>query len=183
MIGSASGSALGWRRARFARPLALVVGLALVLSACTSRSSNLGPTVSLQVLISAGRLADRIARENLKTIVANEVNDFMRSNPGVQVHTRFVLEDEVLDTIRKRSSLGTGPDLMVTSVPLALAMAQEGLSTPSSLTAKNLAPLKIMHLESFRVGDRYAALPFLVQPNLVCYNRKSCPARPPACRS
>jgi ABC-type glycerol-3-phosphate transport system substrate-binding protein len=168
-------AAAGGRRSR---PLALFVGLALVLSACADGSRNLGPTVNLQVLISAGRLADRIARENLKKIVAAEVKDFMRSNPGLQVHTRFVLEDDVLETIRKRSSLGTGPDLMVTSAPLALALYEQRLTVPSSLTTKELQPLNILHLEPFRQGDRYAALPFLVQPNLVCYNRKAI-ATPP----
>ncbi len=103
----------------------------------------------------------------------------MRSNPGVQVHTRFVLENNVLDTMRKRSSLGAGPDLMVTSAPLAQALYEEHLSVPSSLTQRQLAPLKITHLEAFRKGDRYLALPFLVQPNLVCYNRKAI-ATPPA---
>ncbi|MFM7266006.1 MAG: extracellular solute-binding protein [Cyanobium sp.] len=161
------------------RPQALLVALALLLTACSGDRSNLGPTVNLQVLISAGRLADRIARENLKKIVAAEVGDFMRSNPGVQVHTRFVLEDDVLDAVRKRSALGTGPDLMVTSAPLALALSQEGLSTPGVLNPKQLAPLKLLHLEAFRDGDRYAALPFLIQPNLVCYNRKAI-ATPPA---
>jgi len=155
------------------------VALALLLTACTGNRANMGPTVNLQVLISAGRLADKIARENLKKIVAAEVGDFMRSNPGVQVHTRFVLEDDVLDAVRKRSALGTGPDLMVTSAPLALALAQEGLSAPSGLSRQQLAPLKILHLEAFRDGNRYSALPFLIQPNLICYNRKAI-ASPPA---
>lgn len=154
------------------------MALALLLSACTGNRANLGPTVNLQVLISAGRLADKIARENLKKIVAAEVGDFMRSNPRVRVHTRFVLEDDVLDAVRKRSSLGTGPDLMVTSAPLALALAQEGLSAPGGLSRQQLAPLQIHHLEAFRDGDRYSALPFLIQPNLVCYNRKAI-ASPP----
>ncbi|MEB3255003.1 MAG: ABC transporter substrate-binding protein [Synechococcaceae cyanobacterium] len=162
-------------RRRFAP---LLVGLALLLSACGREAARLGPTVNLQVLISAGRLTDQIARENLKKIVAGEVNDFMRSNPGVQVHTRYVLENDVLETMRKRSSLGTGPDLMVTSVPLALALYQEGMSVPGNLTAQQLASLKIRHLDDFRDGERFVALPFLVQPNLVCYNRKAI-ASPP----
>lgn len=164
--------------ARRCRVAPLLVGLALVLSACGADSRKIGPTVNLQVLVSAGRLVDKIARENLKKIVAAEVNDFMRSNQGVQVHTRFVLEDDVLATVRKRSALGTGPDLMVISAPLALALAQEGLSTPGSLDAKKLAALKISHLEPFRDGDRFLSLPFLVQPNLVCYNRKAIPSPP-----
>jgi arabinogalactan oligomer/maltooligosaccharide transport system substrate-binding protein len=164
--------------ARRCRVAPLLVGLSLLVAACGGDSRQLGPTVNLQVLVSAGRLADKIARENLKKIVAAEVNDFMRSNQGVQVHTRFVLEDDVLATVRKRSALGTGPDLMVTSAPLALALAQEGLSTPGSLNPKKLAALKISHLQSFRDGDRFLALPFLVQPNLVCYNRKAIPTPP-----
>ena len=163
---------------RRCRVAPLLVGLALVLAACGGESRKIGPTVNLQVLVSAGRLADRIARENLKKIVAAEVNDFMRSNQGVQVHTRFVLEDDVLATVRKRSALGTGPDLMVTSAPLALALAQEGLSAPGTLNPKKLAALNIRHLASFRDGDRFVALPFLVQPNLVCYNRKAIPSPP-----
>jgi len=80
--------------------------------------------------------------------------------------------------MRKRSAMGAGPDLILARVPQALEMSRERLSQPSSLTARELAPLRIRHLEEFRRGDRYDAIPFLLQPNLACYNRRRLPRAP-----
>ena len=136
------------------------------------------PAVTLQVLISSGRISERFNRAHLRKVVDGEVADFSRSNPRVSLHVRYVPEEEVLATIRKRSDLGTGPDLMISRVPLALLMAREGLSQPSGLTDQELGPLRLRHLREFRAGDRYVALPFLLQPNLACYNRRVL-AKPP----
>jgi len=57
-------------------------------------------------------------------------------------------------------------------------LAQEGLTTSSSLEPLVLDPLRIKFLGRFRQGNRFRALPLLVQPTVACYNRKRVPTPP-----
>jgi hypothetical protein len=162
---------------RGTRAAALAI-LALAFAACGCSGSSLQPQVNLQVLISSGRISERFNRQSLRQVVDSEVADFSRANPQVTVHVRYVPDEEVLAMMRKRSAMGAGPDLIIARVPQALEMSRERLSQPSGLTTRELAPLRIRHLEEFRRGDRYAAIPFLLQPNLACYNRWRMPQAP-----
>ncbi len=159
--------------------LATLALLALSLAGCSGLGEALRPSVNLQVLIASGRIAERFNRESLRKVVESEVADFTTANPEVTVHVRYVPEDDLLATMRKRSAMGAGPDLIIARVPLALVMSQERLSQPSGLGASDLAPLRLRHLEEFRRGAGYDALPFLLQPNLACFHRRAL-ARPPA---
>ncbi len=153
--------------------VAVLLLVALVSAACGRQGTALKPPVNLQVLISSGRISEKFNRANLRKVVDSEVADFTRFNPHVSMHVRYVPEEEVLATMRKRTALGAGPDLIIARVPLTLSMTKEKLIQPSDLTSKDLAPLRIRYLNEFRQGDRYAALPFLLQPNLACYNRRT----------
>lgn len=128
--------------------------------------------VNLQVSISPGAGADRLSRESLNRLSTQMAQEFMQTNPGVHLHMRYISEAQVLDTLSARSSLGVGPDLMITRAAPAQALAQKGLSRPSELGPAQLAPLAIQYLPGFRQGNRYLALPFLVQPTLACYDRR-----------
>jgi ABC-type glycerol-3-phosphate transport system substrate-binding protein len=158
--------------------------MALLMGACRMQGDTgqgpvaLDPPVNLQVLVSSGRISERFNRANLRKVMDGEVADFSRTNPRIFLHMRFVPEEEVLATVRKRTALGTGPDLVIARVPLQLVMAQEKLTEPSGLGDPDLGPLKIAYLDQFRQGKGYAALPFLLQPNLACYNRKAFPQAP-----
>jgi hypothetical protein len=57
-------------------------------------------------------------------------------------------------------------------------LAQEGLTTTSSLEPAELDPLRIKFLGRFRQGNRFRALPLLVQPTVACFNRQRVPSPP-----
>ena len=134
--------------------------------------------VNLQVSISPGAGADRLSRESLNRLASQMAREFMQNNPGVNLHLRYIPEAQVLDTLSARSSLGVGPDLMITRAAPAQALVQKGLSRPSELGPAQLDPLAIKYLQGFRQGNRYLALPFLVQPSLACYDRRRISAPP-----
>ena len=128
--------------------------------------------VNLQVSISPGAGADQLSRESLNRLASQMAREFMQNNPGVNLHLRYIPEAQVLDTLSARSSLGVGPDLMITRAAPAQALAQKGLSRPSDLGPAQLDPLAIKYLPGFRQGHHYLALPFLVQPTVACYDRR-----------
>jgi ABC-type glycerol-3-phosphate transport system substrate-binding protein len=151
------------------------LGLVLLTSGC---ASGWPPPENFNLLLSAGQGEDKIARANLERLAQQLANEFMRVNPHVRVHLRLTSESEVLPLMRSRSGLGAAPDLLITRVPAAYALAQERLTTESSLEPAELDPLRIKFLGRFRQGNRFRALPLLVQPTVACYNRKRVPAPP-----
>ncbi len=154
---------------------ASLLGLALLISGC---GKVWNPPENLNLLLSAGLGEDKIARANLERLAQQLANEFMRVNPQVSVHLRLTSESEVLPLMRSRSGLGAAPDLLITRVPAAYALAQEKLTTTSSLEPVELDPLRIKFLGRFRQGNRFRALPLLVQPTVACYNRKRVPTPP-----
>jgi ABC-type glycerol-3-phosphate transport system substrate-binding protein len=155
--------------------LGSLLGLALLTSGC---GKVWPPPENFNLLLSAGQGEDKIARANLERLSQQLANEFMRVNPHVKVHLRLTSESEVLPLMRSRSGLGAAPDLLITRVPAAYALAQERLTTESSLEPAQLDPLRIKFLGRFRQGNRFRALPLLVQPTVACYNRKRVPTPP-----
>ena len=155
--------------------LGSLLGLVLLTSGC---STQWQPPENLNLLLSAGLGEDKIARANLERLAQQLASEFMRVNPRVNVHLRLTSESEVLPLMRSRSGLGAAPDLLITRVPAAYALAQERLTTSSSLEPLDLDPLRIKFLGRFRQGNRFRALPLLVQPTVACYNRKRVPTPP-----
>lgn len=161
--------------ARRSSLLASLLGLLLLTSGCRAAWN---PPENLNLLLSAGVGEDTNARSNLERLANELANEFMRVNPQVSLHLRLTSENEVLPLMRSRSELGAAPDLLITRVPAAHALAQEGLTTSSSLEPIELDPLRIKFLGRFRQGNRFRALPLLVQPTVACYNRKRVPTPP-----
>ena len=151
------------------------LGLALVASGCNSQWH---PPENLNLLLSAGVGEDKIARANLERLAKELANEFMRVNPQVSVHLRLTSENDVLPLMRSRSGLGAAPDLLVTRVPAAYTLAQDKLISTSSLEPKELDPLRVQFLGSFRQGNQFQALPLLVQPTVACFNRQRVPSPP-----
>jgi hypothetical protein len=134
--------------------------------------------VNLAVTLAYGDANDGTSRESLQLLANQMAAEFMRVRPRVNLQLRLVPEGEFLPIVRGQAALGAGPDLMISRVTPAYAMMREGLSVPSSLERRELAPFKIRYLDNFLIGRRYQAIPFLLQPTLACYNRRRLP-RPP----
>ena len=154
------------------------VGLVLSLLLAGCRGA-VAPLENVQITIAPGAGGDRVASASLRQLAGQMVQDFMRVNPGVNLHFRYVPEGQLLQNVSERSSLGVGPDLLITRVPAAFNLARRGYTSPVELGAAQLEPLRLQFLPSFRQGQGYAALPLLVQPSLACYDRRRL-SRPPA---
>lgn len=152
------------------------IALSLLLAGCRGA---VAPLENVQITIAPGAGGDRVASASLRQLAGQMVHDFMRVNPGVNLHFRYVPEGQLLQNVSERSSLGVGPDLLITRVPAAFNLARRGYTSPVQLGAAQLEPLRLQFLSSFRQGQGYAALPLLVQPSLACYDRRRL-SRPPA---
>jgi len=155
--------------------LGSLLGLVLLTSGC---AKGWHPPENLNLLLSAGVGEDKTARANLQRLAQELANEFMRVNPQVSVHLRLTSENEMLPLMRSRSGLGAAPDLLVTRVPAAYTLAQDKLTTTSSLEPTELDPLRVQFLGSFRQGNHFQALPLLVQPTVACFNRQRVPSPP-----
>lgn len=163
-----------FRRRRWSAPLLLALVTAL-LGGCRWLPQ---PPVNLQVAVSVSG-GDHISRQSLRRLADQMAGDYMRANPGVNLHLRFLPEAGLLPALRARSSLGAGPDLVIARVAPSHALAQEGLIRPVKIPPARLDPLQLRFLSDFRRGDSQAVLPFLVQPELACYSKRRL-ATPPA---
>jgi hypothetical protein len=166
---------LPWRR-RIAPPTTAVI-LALVASGCQGPVA-LAPPEHLQIAIAYGGGSDAVARASLEKLAGQMAQEFMNNNPGTNLHLRFLPESELVPSLRERSSLGSGPDLLVSRVAPVATLSAEGLLRPSQLGPEQLDALRIQFLSRFRNGNAYNAIPFLLQPSLACYDRRRVPKPP-----
>ena len=170
-------AALAGRCRRRGLPLALAAGLGLLGAGCQGPTA-FAPPEHLQIAIAYGGGSDAVARTSLEKLAGQMAQEFMQNNPGTNLHLRFLPESELVPSLRERSSLGSGPDLLVSRVAPVATLSAEGLLRPSQLGPEQLDPLRIQFLSRFRVGNGYSAIPFLLQPNLACFDRRRLPKPP-----
>ncbi|MEB3350835.1 MAG: extracellular solute-binding protein [Cyanobacteriota bacterium] len=159
------------------RALPALLALAALCGGCQGPTARLLP-VNLQVAISVGAGAGSQAQKSLMELTSQVAAEYMRNNPGVNLHMRFLPEAELEGTVRRRTELGAGPDLLISRVVAAARLDRDGLVTATGLGLQELAPLQLRHLDRFRRGRSVAALPFLMQPSLACFNRRQVPEPP-----
>lgn len=158
-------------------PLAVVLSIAALGSGCQGPFGRVLP-VNLQVAVSAGAGADSQTQKSLMQLTNQVATEYMRNNPGVNLHMRFLPQGTLESTMRQRSAFGAGADLLISRVESAARLDRDGLVTSTGLELQQLAPLHLHDLDRFRRGRSYAALPFLLQPSLACYNRARVPQPP-----
>lgn len=159
------------------RALPLLLALATFCGGCQGPGGR-WPPINLQVAISAGAGGGSQTQQSLKQLTGQVAGEFMRNNPGINLHTRFLPETSLEARVAERSALGAGPDVVVSRVVQAARLDRDGLVTPTGLTPSQLAPLQLKELDRFSRGASITALPFLLQPSLACFNRQKVP-RPP----
>jgi len=150
-------------------------GLALLVGGCQGGPK---PPENLQVAIATGAGSDAVVRSSLQRLASQMAAEFMQNNPGTNLHLRFLPEGELLANVRDHTSLGAGPDVLISRVAPVAKLSSEGLVVPSNLSPEQLDPLRIQFLPRFRQGNRFGAIPFLLQPSLACYNRERLPKAP-----
>ena len=162
-------------RLRFRPGTGLAIALALLVGGCQGGPK---PPENLQVAIATGAGSDAVVRSSLQRLASQMAAEFMQNNPGTNLHLRFLPEGELLASVRDRTSLGAGPDVLISRVAPVAKLSSEGLVVPSNLSPEELDPLRIQFLPRFRQGNQYTAIPFLLQPSLACYNRERLPKAP-----
>lgn len=157
-----------------------VLGLGLALTVLCGGCQRVGPEpVSLQLAISTGEGADVQARANLKRLATQVANEYMRNHPEVLLNLRLLADQDLVESVRSRTRLGTGPDVLISRVAPVEILEREGYLKPIDIDAEQLDPLRLQFLNGFRDGSSYEALPFLLQPAVACYDRRRLPTAPP----
>jgi len=157
--------------------VAIALGLALMVLTSGCQQGD-DPPVSLQLAISTGQGSDGVARANLKRLATQIANEYMRNNPRVLLHLRFLPEGDLVESVRSRARLGAGPDLLISRVAPVEILEREGYLKPIEISPQQLDPLQLKFLSKFRDGSSYDALPFLLQPTVACYDRRRLPRAP-----
>jgi len=77
------------------------VGLALSLL-LAGRRGAVAPLENVQITIAPGAGGDRVSSASLRQLAGQMVQDFMRVNPGVNLHFRYVPEGQLLQNVSER---------------------------------------------------------------------------------
>lgn len=135
--------------------------------------------VSLQIAVGTGAKSDVASRTNLQQLTNKIADEYMSLHPDVLLQLKFHPDSELVRNVESQSQLGAGPDLLITWVGTADSLERAGHLKPVAISRARLDPLRISDIEQFRDGATFRALPFLIQPNVACYDRRRL-AKPPS---
>lgn len=170
------------RRLRVAGPASLVL-LLLPLQGCGALP-GLRPVQTLHVLVVP---TDRVEwmrndiRENqaLQALVAA----FRRLRPNVSVQISVETQERLEDTLRRSTSRGLAPDLLLVRAPQAVSLLDHGLVDPLPSRDPRLQKLRSLVIPALlrRVATPggLAGLPVFTEFTLACYDRRRV-STPPA---
>jgi hypothetical protein len=174
--GTASRGAL-WSPRRWL-PL-LLLGL-LGLQGCAPLHWITGET--LYVMVVTQRQLDWLRRDVMEErLWAPLIEDYSRLHPQVRLSLSTVEEGEVEEELRRRTSRGLGPDLILVRAPMANTLLKAGLIEPLPDTpalGRAIAQVAPRYLERVRHGTTLAGLPLHEMVTLACYNRARVPTPP-----
>jgi len=108
-------------------------------------------------------------------------NEYRRLHPNVRLILFTVTEDQVEDDLRRRTSRGLGPDLILLRAPMANTLLKEGLIAPlpdNPAMARSTAQVAPRYLQRVRRGSELAGLPLHELVTLACFNRQKVPVPP-----
>jgi maltose-binding protein MalE len=164
------------------RVLASVLVLSGLLSACgsSSKTSSLfGLGSSITVLAELTSKADQIEQTRLKALLEDEIKEFKRINPQVNIRFRALPSDRLKEELNYRTQRGLGPDLvLVASNNDLIGLRQKGYISPVTLSALEQRNFRSTLLEHMRHDGQQLAVPLLVYPALACFDRKRLPQSP-----
>lgn len=163
----------GWiRPRRWLLPL-ILLGLA-GLQGCSSLDWINGQT--LYVMVVTQTSLDWLRRDALEDRLWNPlVEEYRRLHPNVRLSLFTVNEDGVEQELRRRTSRGLGPDLILVRAPLANTLLEEGLIAPVPLTPsmeRTIEQIAPRYLARVRHGSDLAGLPLHELVTLACFNRQ-----------
>lgn len=170
-------------RGRVWRPRGWLLPLLLALAGlqgCASLPWIQGETV--YVMVVTQRRLDWLRRDALESRLWNPlIEEYKRLHPGVRLSLYTVNEEGVVEEIRRRTSRGLGPDLILLRAPMANTLLKEGLIAPPPDTPsmrRIIAQVSPRYLDRVRHGSVLAGLPLHEMVTLACYNRQRVPDPP-----
>jgi ABC-type glycerol-3-phosphate transport system substrate-binding protein len=163
------------------RFLAVVLSLSGLLSGCGSAGKNglfgLGRTIT--VLAELSSKADPIEHARVKALLEDEVREFKRVNPQLNIRFRALPSDRIEQELSYRTKRGLGPDLMLLASNRDLIDLQDkGYISPVHLSSQEQANFRGSFLAHLRHRGQQLAVPLLVFPSLACFDRKRLPQSP-----
>ena len=168
-----------WRRPRrWGLPL---LGLALLgLPGCGSLPWINGDTI--YVMAVTQRRLDWLRHDLTEQRLWDPLlEEYQRLHPNVRVSLYTVDEDQVEEELRRRTSRGLGPDLLLVRGPMANTLLKEGLIAPVPAIPsmrRSIAEVAPHFLRRVRFGQELAGLPLHELVTLACFNRQRIPNPP-----
>ena len=145
--------------------------VALVLSGC-SALSNTTPVVLYMAIEASTINTDN--RKDTSRDLKRIVSKFQKLHPNVQVQFSLYKSSNLISELRKRSSYGLGPDLIVTVSPWAKELLRKGLTDPLPESQRTKEQTDPIYLEWVRSKDgRLSAQPYSILPQIACFNTQA----------
>ncbi len=157
------------------RFLAVVLALSGLLSGCGFNGNNglFGLDSSITVLAELSSKADPIERARVKALLEDEVREFKRINPQLNIRLRALPSDRIEQELSYRTKRGLGPDLMLLASNRDLINFQDkGYISPVQLSSQEQANFRGSFLAHLRHRGQQLAVPMRVFPSLACFDRK-----------
>ena len=163
------------------RFLAVVLSLSGLLSGCGSAGNNglFGWGRTITVLVELSSRADPIEHARVKALLEEEVREFKRINPQLNIRLRALPSDRIEQELSYRTKRGLGPDLMLLASNRDLIDLQDkGYISPVQLSSQEQVNFRGSFLAHLRHRGQQLAVPLLVFPSLACFDRKRLPQSP-----
>lgn len=161
-------------------PHLLVAFLLAGLQGCASLRPINGET--LHVMLVTQKRLDWLRRKEIEhTLLQPLLDEFQRLHPNRQVSLYTVTEDGVQEALKRRTSRGLGPDLILLRGPMANTLLQEGLIAPVPSTPameQTIAQVSPGFLLRVRSGAGLSGVPLSEMVSLACFNRNKVPNPP-----
>lgn len=108
--------------------------------------------------------------------VATLLQDF---DPGLRLHPTSISQANLIKEIRRQTGSGLGPDLIISNGTNALAMLEQQLTLPVTLTQKQKAQISPIALERVTTPEGLiAGIPMSQYVQLACYDKRRLPTPP-----
>jgi maltose-binding protein MalE len=106
-------------------------------------------------------------------LLRNEIKEFKRVNPQVNIRFRALPSDRLEREVNYRTQRGLGPDLLLLASNRDLiSLQQKAYISPVVLSAQEQSNFRSSFLEHQRYHGQQLAVPLLVFPSLACFDRK-----------
>jgi len=157
------------------RILAMLLALSSLLTACGSSGTSglFSTSITITVLAELSTKADPMEQARVEGLLRNEIKEFKRVNPQVNIRFRALPSDRLEREVNYRTQRGLGPDLLLLASNRDLiSLQQKAYISPVVLSAQEQSNFRSSFLEHQRYHGQQLAVPLLVFPSLACFDRK-----------